>query len=209
MNSIPRNLVLIYVAASMRSFGIGLLGVVLGVFLYREGFSSTAIGLVIASGLAGAASGTVFITFKADRLGRRRTLFLLSLFTAAGSLPLIFHFGLAAMIVIAFLGMLNGMGTDRSPAFALEQATIPGMVSHEKRTWALAWYSVVLDASGAVGALAAGIPIAAQKWWDADLGHYFWLLFIAYAGISVMTVFLFVLLSSLVIICNVVHMLVS
>jgi MFS family permease len=190
-----RNLAIIYVAAWMRSFGIGLLGVVLGVFLYREGYSSTAIGLVIAAGLAGAATGTVFITFKADRLGRRRTLFVLSLLTAAGSLPLIFHFGLPAMVLIAFLGMLNGMGTDRSPAFALEQATIPGLVSDERRTWALAWYSVVLDASGALGALAAGIPIAAQRWWSMDLARSYRYLFIGYAAISVLTALLYLLLS--------------
>ena len=191
-----RNLSIIYIAAWMRSFGIGLLGVVLGVFLYREGYSSTAIGLVIAAGLAGSATGTVFITFKADRLGRRRTLFVLSLLTAVGSLPLIFHFGLPAMALIAFLGMLNGMGSDRSPAFALEQATIPGLVSDEKRTWALAWYSVVLDASGALGALAAGIPIAAQKWWSMDLARSYRLLFTAYAAISVLTALLYLLLSS-------------
>ncbi|HEX3092975.1 MAG TPA: MFS transporter [Candidatus Angelobacter sp.] len=191
-----RNLAIIYVAAWLRSFGIGLLGVVLGVFLYREGYSSTAIGLVIAAGLAGAATGTVFITFKADRLGRRRTLFVLSLLTAGGSLPLVFHFGLPAMVLIAFLGMLNGMGTDRSPAFALEQATIPGLVSDQKRTWALAWYSVVLDASGALGALAAGIPIAAQKWWSMDLPRSYRLLFMAYAAISVLTALLYLLLSS-------------
>lgn len=191
-----RNLAIVYIAAWMRSFGIGLLGVVLGVFLYREGFSSTAIGLVIAAGLAGAATGTVFITFKADRLGRRRTLFVLSLLTAAGSLPLIFHLGLPAMVLIAFLGMLNGMGSDRSPAFALEQATIPGLVSDEKRTWALAWYSVVLDASGALGALAAGIPIAAQKWWSMDLARSYRYLFIGYAAISVLTALLYLLLSS-------------
>src|SRR6476469_10103910 len=190
-----RNLSLIYIAAWMRSFGIGLLGVVLGVFLSREGFSSTAIGLVIAAGLAGAATGTVFITFKADHLGRRRTLFVLSLLTAAGSLPLIFRFGLPAMIVIAFLGMLNGMGTDRSPAFALEQATILGLVADAKRTWALAWYSVVLDASGALGALAAGIPIAAQKWWSVDIARSYRLLFVAYAVISVLTALLYLLLS--------------
>jgi MFS family permease len=191
-----RNLAIIYTAAWMRSFGIGLLGVVLGVFLYREGYSSTAIGLVIAAGLAGAATGTVFITFKADRLGRRRTLFLLSLLTAAGALPLIFHLGLPAMVLIAFLGMLNGMGTDRSPAFALEQATIPGLVSDKKRTWALAWYSVVLDASGAVGALAAGIPIVAEKWWSIDLARSYRYLFIGYAAISVLTALLYLLLSS-------------
>jgi MFS family permease len=190
-----RNLSLIYVAAWMRSFGIGLLGVVLGVFLYREGFSCTAIGLWIAAGLAGSAAGTVFITFKADRLGRRRTLFVLSLLTAGGALPLIFRFGLPAMIVVAFIGMLNGMGSDRSPAFALEQATIPGLVPDAKRTWALAWYSVVLDASGAVGALAAGIPIVAQRWWGVDLGHSYRLLFIGYAGVSVLTALLYLLLS--------------
>ena len=191
-----RNLSIIYIAAWMRSFGIGLLGVVLGVFLYREGYSSTAIGLVIAAGLAGAATGTVFITFKADHLGRRRTLFVLSLLTAAGSLPLIFHLGLSAMVLIAYLGMLNGMGSDRSPAFALEQATIPGLVSDQRRTWALAWYSVVLDASGAVGALAAGFPIAAQKWWSLDLARSYRLLFMAYAVISVLTALLYLLLSS-------------
>lgn len=190
-----RNLSLIYIAAWMRSFGIGLLGVVLGVFLYREGFSSTAIGLVIAAGLAGSATGTVFITFKADRLGRRRALFVLSLLTAAGVLPLIFRFGLPAMVVVAFMGMLNGMGSDRSPAFALEQATIPGLVPDVKRTWALAWYSVVLDASGAVGALAAGIPIVAQRWWSMDLGRSYRLLFIGYAGIGVLTALLYLLLS--------------
>jgi MFS family permease len=190
-----RNLAIIYIAAWMRSFGIGLLGVVLGVFLYREGFSSTAIGLVIAAGLAGSAAGTVFITFRADHLGRRRTLFLLSLLTAGGVLPLIFHFGLAAMVVVAFVGMLNGMGSDRSPAFALEQATIPGLIPDVKRTWALAWYSVVLDASGAVGALAAGIPIVAQKWWGIDLGHSYRVLFIAYVGVSVFTALLYLLLS--------------
>ena len=43
-----RNLLVIYSAAWLRSFNIGLLGVVLGVYLSREGFSATAIGLVIA-----------------------------------------------------------------------------------------------------------------------------------------------------------------
>jgi hypothetical protein len=99
------------------------------------------------------------------------------------------------MVVIAFVGMLNGMGSDRSPAFALEQATLPGLVPDVKRTWALAWYSVVLDASGAVGALAAGIPIVAQRRWGMDLGYSYRLLFIAYVGVSVFTALLYLLLS--------------
>jgi MFS family permease len=190
-----RNLALIYTAAWLRSFGIGLLGVVLGVFLYREGYSSTTIGLVIAAGLAGSAAGTVFITLKADWLGRRRTLCCLSLLTALGALPLIFHFNLAGMILVAFLGMLNGMGTDRSPAFALEQATIPGLVADEKRTWTLAWYSVVLDASGALGALAAGLPLLEQRLWNIDLAVAYRTLFIGYAAINAVSSVLYLLLS--------------
>src|SRR5947209_6060863 len=99
-----RNLALVYIAAWMRSFNIGLIGVVLGVYLSRKGFSEIDIGLVIAAGLAGAAVGTVFITLKADQLGRRRTLFCLSILSALGALPLIFSFSLPALLVLAFVG---------------------------------------------------------------------------------------------------------
>jgi MFS family permease len=190
-----RNLSIIYFAAWLRSFGIGLLGVVLGVYLFREGHSSTAIGLVIAAGIAGSAVGTVFITFYADRLGRRRTLFILSLLSALGAVPLIYGFSLPLLLAFAFLGMLNGMGTDRSPAFALEQATIPGLVGDQKRTWALAWYSVVLDASGALGALAAGLPILEQRLWNIELGSAYSTLFIGYAAINAASAVLYLFLS--------------
>jgi MFS family permease len=190
-----RNLLIIYAAAWLRSFGIGFLGVVLGVYLSREGFSATAIGLVIAAGLAGAAAGTVFITFNADRMGRRRTLFVLSLLNALGAVALIFHFTLPAVLALAFVGMINGMGTDRSPSFALEQAMIPGLVADQKRTWALAWYSVVLDASGALGALAAGIPLLGQRMWGWDIGDGYRALFIGYAAINVLGALLYLLLS--------------
>jgi MFS family permease len=191
-----RNLVLIYSAAWLRSFGIGFLGVVLGVYLSREGFSATAIGLVIAAGLAGAAAGTVFITFNADHLGRRRTLFVLSLLTALGAGALLFHLGLPAVLALAFVGMINGMGSDRSPSFALEQAMIPGLVADQKRTWALAWYSVVLDASGALGALAAGIPLLLQRLWGVELTAAYRMLFMGYAAINALSALLYLLLSS-------------
>lgn len=190
-----RNLALIYFAAWWRSFNIGLLGVVLGVYLFREGFSATDIGLVIAAGLAGAAAGTIFITFKADSLGRRRTLFFLAILSALGALPLIFHFGRPALLVLAFVGMINGMGSDRSPSFALEQAMIPGFVADQKRTWALAWYSLVLDASGAVGALAAGIPLLAQRIWGVDLATGYRALFAGYAALHLVSALVYLLLS--------------
>ena len=186
---------LICAAAWLRSFGIGLLGVVLGVFLYREGLSTTAIGMVIAAGLAGAAAATAVVTIKADRLGRRRTLFALSLLTALGALPLVFHAGVPLLAPIAFVGMLNGMGTDRSAAFALEQAVIPGLVSDQRRTWSLAWYSVVLDSSGALGALAAGIPFLEHRFWGIDLTTAYQTLFAGYVVLNLFSGVLYLFLT--------------
>src|SRR5262245_43317064 len=191
-----RNLVLIYSAAWLRSFNIGLLGVVLGVYLSREGFSGTSIGLVIAAGLAGAAAGTVLVTFRADTLGRRRTLSGLALLGALGAVPLTFHLGLPALLGFAFVGMINCMGSDRSPSFALEQAVIPGLVGDQKRTWALAWYSVVLDASGAAGALAAGLPMLVQRAWGIELAQGYRLLFLGYAAVNLLGAALYFFLTS-------------
>ena len=196
MSSRTRDITLIYIAAWLRSFGIGFLGVVLGVFLYRQGFNSTAIGLVVAAGLAGAAAATMFVTLKADRIGRRKTLFALSLLTAAGVVPLIFGSGMAVLAPLAFFGMLNGMGTDRSAAFALEQAVIPGLVSDQRRTWSLAWYNVVLDSSGALGALAGGIPLVAQRAWNVDLNASYRTLFTCYIAASLVSGVLYLCLTS-------------
>ncbi len=195
MRSSLRDMTLICVAAWLRSFGIGFLGVVLGVFLYRQGFSSTAIGLVVAAGLAGAAAATALVTFKADRVGRRKTLFLLSLLTAVGVVPLIRHSGLALLVPVAFLGMLNGMGTDRSASFALEQAIIPGLFSDQRRTWSLAWYNLVLDSSGAFGALAAGLPLLAQRWWGLDLNTSYRAMFLGYVAASIFSGMLYLCLT--------------
>jgi predicted MFS family arabinose efflux permease len=65
---------------------------------------------------------------------------------------------------MAFAGMVNGTGTDRSAAFSLEQAIIPGLVPDTSRTWGLSWYNVVLDTAGSLGALAAALPLLLQRW---------------------------------------------
>ena len=81
------------------------------------------IALAIAAGLAGAAVATLVVGLRADRLGRRTTLLFLALLSSTA--------GIALAVIPAFpffrylpsSRILNGMGTDRSAAFALEQAS--------------------------------------------------------------------------------------
>src|SRR5262245_4543483 len=148
-----RNIALICGAAFLRSMSTGTLGVVLAVYLSRHGLSATWIGAVIAAGLAGSAVATGWISYRVDVLGRRRSLILLAIVSAFGGIALMSFHSPILLVAMSFVGMLNGMGTDRSAAFAIEQAAIPGLVSDKQRTWTLSWYNVVLDAGGALGAL--------------------------------------------------------
>jgi MFS family permease len=163
-----RDLLLIYGAALLRSTATGMISVLLGVYLARQGTSVTQIGLVIAAGLIGAAMATVVVSWRGDQLGRRRTLIIFALLSSLGGWALVFTVRAWVLLPLALIGMLNAMGTDRSAAFALEQAIIPGLVPERSRTWALSWYNVVLDASGAVGALAAGVPALMNRWMGFD-----------------------------------------
>ena len=203
MNSHPhRDLLLIDAAGFLRSLGVGLTGVVLGIYLFRIGLSSVAIGFVIAAGLAGSALATVVVSFAADRLGRRRSLLVLSFLSAIGGLALAVAPTLPLLLMMAFVGMLNGTGTDRSASFALDQAVVPGLVPDSKRTWSLAWYNVLLDGGGSLGALGAGLPILLQRHLAFSVLGSYRVLFFGYSGLCLLVAGLYLLLSPAIEITN-------
>ncbi|MHB8413105.1 MAG: MFS transporter [Candidatus Acidiferrales bacterium] len=182
-----RSLRTIYAAAFLRSVGVGLTGVILGVYLARGGFSITQIGVVIAAGLAGAALATLAVTFRADKFGRRRTLTLLPTLGAVGGLGFALTSHFWGILVFAFFGMLNGMGADRGPSFALEQAVIPQATSDNHRTAALSWHSLTMDAGHALGALLAALPLLLVKWFQIDLVLSYRMTFGVYAAINLLS----------------------
>lgn len=193
---VERNLKVIYAAALLRSLGIGLIGVVLGVYLSRIGFSALQIGCVIGGGLAGAAIGMAITSFHGDRIGRRRTLMVLALLSTAGGAGLAFLHHPVAMVVVAFASMLNGMGTDRTAAFALEQAIIPETISAERRTWALSGYNVVLDIGHGVGALGAALPVLLPRVLPVSFAEAYRFVFLGYAALQLATALMYLGLSA-------------
>lgn len=147
---------LLYVTAFLRAVATGATGVLLGLHLGRMGLSEGAIGGVIAAGLAGASAAAVVATFFGDRIGRRRLLLFLSLLGTAGLTGLGWSQEALPAVVLAFLGMANGMGRDRGAALILEQAALPSFTTPQDRTRAFAWYSMLQDIGHALGALLGG-----------------------------------------------------
>lgn len=95
------------------------------------------VGLVIGAGLLGACSATAAVAWAGRRIGYRAALVSLSLLAALGGLTLAALPSFPILLTLVFVGMVNGMGTDRSAAFALEQAIIPGLAPDKSRIAAL------------------------------------------------------------------------
>jgi len=154
----PRDRSLLYAAAFLRALATGMIGVLIGIHLAKQGLDAGRIGAIVSAGLSGAAVAALLVTIAGDRLGRRRALLVLALLGAAGGVAVAFASDAALIGIAAFFGMLNGMGRDRGASSILDQAILPSTVVAEKRTSAFAWYNVLQDAGHAFGSLLAGLP---------------------------------------------------
>ena len=164
---------LICAAAALRSAAVGAVGVTLGIVLARRGYSLGAIGVTIGVGLTGATLMTAVVAGVADRIGRRHTLIALTALMALGYIGVAVVDRVAWLLPVVFIGMVNGMGRDRGPAGALEQAMLPETTDDRGRTWVMAGYSLVLDGAHAIGALGGAIPplLVSAFAIDVDAAH--------------------------------------
>ncbi len=183
------------VSAFLRSLGVGMTGVLLAIYLNARGWPINETGVLVTCGLAGAAAATFITSFAADRAGRRRTLVLLALLNAMGYFCAAWISRHGLLLLAAFFGMLNGLGRDRGPAYALELAILPETVPPERRTLAIAWYSLFLDAGLAIGSLLAGIPYWLQHR-GTEPGRSFEAAWLVGAGLSLICAVLLSALSS-------------
>ena len=154
----PRDAALVCAAGSLRAASVSLAGVLIAIHLAGRGFSTSAIGLLIGVGMAANAVGTVMAGLYADAWGRRRTLVVLGLLTGTGYMAVAWFDSLAALLIVAAVAMLNGMGRDRGAASAIEQALLPSTTSDVNRTWTMAWYNAAIDIGHASGAGGAILP---------------------------------------------------
>ncbi len=145
-------------AAFLRALATAGVGVLLGVYLPRQGLSAGEIGWVSSAGLGGAALAALAVTLRGDRWGRRVTLRWLAVVGALGTATLAVAPGPGLMAAAAFLGMVNAMGRDRGAAQILEQAALPSTTTDTGRTSTFAWYTALQDAGHALGSLLAGLP---------------------------------------------------
>jgi MFS family permease len=189
---------LLFVTRIARMFGYGFLSVILVLYLAQVGLSETKIGLLLTLTLVGDTIISLWITTKADRLGRRRMLIVgaILMFFAGGLFAITHNFLL--LLIAATIGVISPSGYEVGPFLSIEQAALSQIVPNERRTNVFAWYNLVGSFATALGSLAGGALVQAlQGTGTTPLGSYRTIV-IGYAVIGAMLGVLFTRLSSTV-----------
>lgn len=163
-----RDLGLIIGAAFLRSAGISMLAVLIGLYLTKRQYSTGEIGAIITAGLAGSTAAVVLVTVCGDRVNKRYLLCSIAILSALGCIFVGEWEGFALLLVASFFGMLNGMGRDRGASLVIEQALLPVTTTDRGRTLAFAWYNVLQDVGHGLGSLFAGLPFLLQNRFGLD-----------------------------------------
>jgi MFS family permease len=151
-----RDATLLFVSRIGRMFGYGLVSVVLVLHLAAIGFDETRIGLLLALTLIGDTLLSLYLTTRADRLGRRHVLMAGAFLIALSGLVFAISGSFVALLIAATLGVISPSGHEVGPFLALEQVALAQTTSAAKRTWLFAWYNVAGSLATAAGALVGG-----------------------------------------------------
>jgi predicted MFS family arabinose efflux permease len=136
--------------------------VLIGVTLADRGLSNAAVGVVLASLLAGTAAVSVVIARYGDRVGRRR--FYRLLFVTMGMAGTVFALTswLPALIVAGITGTVSTDVVESGPFTSLEQAMLTHAASEHDRTRLFGTYNTVATLAGSLGALIALVGSSPQ-----------------------------------------------
>src|SRR5512136_3135648 len=147
---------LLFATRIARLFAYGFLAVVLVLYLAQAGLSEASIGLLLTLTLLGDTVISLWLTTRADRFGRRRTLII-------GTLLMIFAAALFAgtqefipLLIAATIGVISPSGNEVGPFLSIEQAALAQLVPDRQRTHVFAWYNLVGSFATALGSLCGG-----------------------------------------------------
>lgn len=156
LESLSRDARLLFATRFIRLFAYGSLSVVLVFYLVGIGLSEPQTGLLLTLTLIGDTVVSLFLTTRADRIGRRRVLLAGAALMVAAGLVFASTRQLWLLLLAATVGVISPSGNEVGPFLSIEQAALSHVVADRIRTHVFAWYTLVGSIATAIGALAGG-----------------------------------------------------
>ncbi len=147
---------LLFLTRSTRLFAYGALSVVLVFYLTSVGLSTSQTGLLLTLTLVGDTAVSLYLTTRADRIGRRRMLIIGAILMAAAGLAFASTRNFVFLVVAGTIGVISPSGNEVGPFLSIEQAALSHVVPNQTRTAVFAWYTLAGSFATAAGSLAGG-----------------------------------------------------
>jgi MFS family permease len=186
---------LLFWSRILRMFGYGLLSVVLVLYLVELRFNASQVGLLLTLTLLGDTVISLWITTRADRIGRQRMLLAgAGLMLFAGVCFVLTH-NFLLLVIAATIGVISPSGTEVGPFLSIEQAALSQAIDDKQRTHIFAWYNLAGSFATATGALVGGALVQVFRNEGFSLLAAYRVPFLVYAVLGVSLALLFLKLS--------------
>jgi MFS family permease len=147
---------LLFATRIVRMFSYGLLAVILALYLSAAGLSDPEIGLLLTLTLLGDTLLSLWITTRADRVGRKRMLIIGAVLMVFAGILFALTRNFYLLLLAATIGVISPSGNEVGPFLAIEQSALAQTLPGEKRTQVFAWYQLAGSLATALGSLVGG-----------------------------------------------------
>jgi MFS family permease len=152
----PLDARLLFAARIVRLFAYGFVAVVLVLYLSAIGLDDHRIGLLLSLTLAGDVIVSLYLTTRADALGRKRTLLAGALLMIGAAVVFAITRDFTLLVLAATIGVISPSGNEVGPFLAVEQVALTQAAHGRDRTSLFAWYNLAGSFATAAGSLAGG-----------------------------------------------------
>src|SRR5713226_711601 len=156
LRTLTRDGWLLFLTRFVRLFAYGSLSVVLVFYLISLGLSESQTGLLLTLTLIGDTVISLYLTTRADRIGRRRMLIIGAFLMTAAGLVFAVTKNFVLLVIAGTIGVISPSGNEVGPFLSIEQAALSNVDSQRARTEVFAWYTLNGSVATATGALFGG-----------------------------------------------------
>lgn len=169
---LPRDGVLAFATRILRMFNYGAIAPVFFLYCLEIGISEVQTGVLLTGILVGDLFITLWLSTRAERIGRKRVLVVASLLKVLAGAVFATTSNFYGLLVAGIVGVISTSGGEIGPFMAIEQACLTDAVLATKDASAatglkgsgdvavlLGWYNALGYAAQAVGALVSGVAV--------------------------------------------------
>lgn len=150
---------ILWISVFLRMASYGLTNQILALYLKKINISEFEIGLFMTLTLIGDTIISYFLTWNADRIGRRMVMLIGSIMMLASGIVFTYSTNFYILLAAAIFGVISPSGDETGPFKSVEEASMAHLTPHNHRPEVFAFYGLFSTAGAAVGSLICGFLV--------------------------------------------------